>query len=77
MGGDVADGVVEGFYVHKAKGASIGATLSASDRVASFVVRGDSGDELLRRIRMAMDRLDIVDVEGRSILRRDVYLKAL
>jgi hypothetical protein len=41
------------------------------------MVRADSDAELLRRIGEAMARLDVLDVEGRSIMRRDVYLKAL
>jgi hypothetical protein len=51
--------------------------MSSADRVASFMVRADSDAELLRRIGVAMARLDVLDVEGRSIMRRDVYLKAL
>lgn len=60
-----------------ARGAPIGASMSSSERVASFMVRADSEAELLRRTREAMQRLDVVDVDGRSIMRRDVYLKAL
>jgi biotin carboxylase len=69
--------VIDGFYVHKARGAQIGSSLSSSDRVASFIVSGRSGEALLQKIRDAVNRLDVVDVEGRSILRRDIYLKAL
>jgi len=69
--------VVDAFYTHKARGARIGASMSSSDRVASFIVSGDSGEALLHKIRDAVERLDVVDAEGTSILRRDVYLKAL
>ena len=71
------EGVIDEFYLHKAAGTQIGASLSSSDRVASFIVRADSAEALLRRIREAMARLDVVDLAGRSILRRDLYLKAL
>ena len=73
----LGEGTVAEFYLHKARGAPIGASMSSADRVASFMVRADSEAELLRRTREAMQRLDVVDVEGRSIMRRDVYLKAL
>ena len=73
----LGEGTVAEFYLHKARGAPIGASMSSSDRVASFMVRADSEAELLSRTREAMQRLDVVDVEGRSIMRRDVYLKAL
>jgi len=51
--------------------------MSSADRVASFMVRADSEAQLLGRTREAMQRLDVLDVEGRSIMRRDAYLKAL
>jgi biotin carboxylase len=73
----LAEGIIAEFYVHKARGASVGASMTSSDRAASFLVRADSEEDLLRRTREAMQRLDVVDVEGRSIMRRDVYLKAL
>jgi biotin carboxylase len=71
------DRIVDEFYLHKARGAQIGASLSSSDRVASFIVRADSAEELLRKICLAMERLDVLDVDGRSMMRRDIYLKAL
>jgi len=71
------DGVVEEFYVHKARGATIGASLSAADRAASFIVRAADPDELLRRTRQAVETLDVLDIDGRSIIRRDLYLQAL
>ena len=73
----LGEGTVAEFYLHKARGAPIGASMSSADRVASFMVRADSEAELLGRTREAMQRLDVLDVEGRSIMRRDVYLKAL
>lgn len=69
--------VIDAFYTHKARGAQIGPSLSSSDRVASFIVSGDSGEALLHKIRDAVNRLDVVDVDGRSILRRDIYLSKL
>jgi biotin carboxylase len=71
------EGTIAEFYVHKARGAPIGASMSSADRVASFMVRAGTEAELLRRIGEAMARLDVLDAEGRSIIRRDVYLKAL
>jgi biotin carboxylase len=73
----LAEGIFDEFYLHKARGAMIGASLSSSDRVASFLVHANGPAELLGKIRAAMDRLDVVDRDGRSIIRRDVCLKAL
>ncbi len=73
----LAEGIVDEFYVHKSRGAGIGPSFSSADRVASFIVRAESEQELLGRTREAMQRLDVLDVEGRSIMRRDLHLKVL
>jgi biotin carboxylase len=73
----VEEGIVAEFYVNKTRGAPIGAGMTSADRVASFIVLAQSAEELLRRVREAMQRIDVVDVDGRSIIRRHVYLKAL
>jgi biotin carboxylase len=71
------DGVIDEFYVHMARGAEIGPSFSCADRVASFIVRTETPEELMRKIRMAFERLVVLDPEGRSIIRRDIYLKTL
>jgi len=71
------DGVIDELYVHRMPGATIGASFAASDRVASFIVRAVDADELLRRTRAAIETLDVLDVRGRSVIRRDLCLKAL
>ena len=73
----ISRGVIEGVYPHKAWGAQIGPGMSSSDRVASFVVSGDSFEVLLGKVRAGVETIDVVDVDGNSMLRRDVYLKKL
>jgi biotin carboxylase len=73
----LTEGVVDEFYVHKARGAEIGPSLSSADRVASFIVRAASVEELLRKTRKVFEELIVLDVHGRSIIRRDIHLKAL
>lgn len=63
--------------MHKPRGTPIGASMSSAVRIASFMVAADSGEELLRRTGEAMQRLDVVDIDGRSIMRRDVFLQTL
>jgi len=70
------EGVVDEFYVHKTRGAEVGPSLASADRVASFIVRAADAGELLNRIRQTYETLDVVDVNGRSIIRRDTYLRA-
>jgi biotin carboxylase len=68
------EGIILEAYIHKTRGAPIGPSLSSADRAASFIVRADSEAELSQRVRETMERLDVVDVDGRSILRREVTL---
>lgn len=70
-------GIVDEFYVHKSHGAAIGPSLASADRVASFIIRAADAGQLLSRIRQTFERLDVVDVNGRSIMCRDIYLKSL
>lgn len=73
----LAQGVVDEFYIHKARGMQLGASLASSDRVASFIVRADGPEALLRKTREAFEGLDVLDLDGRSIIRRDICLQAL
>jgi len=73
----IASGVVEEFYAHKSRGARIGASFAASDRVASFIVRAADAEDLLRKTRKAIEVLDVLDGDGRSIIRRAIHLRAL
>jgi biotin carboxylase len=70
------ESIVEEFYRHKSRGAEIGLSFTAADRVASFIVRAATTETLLGKVREAMQRLDVVDLDGRSIVRRDMCLQS-
>lgn len=73
----ISDGIIEGYYPNKTRGMEITSEMASRDRVGSFIVCGSSDQELLSRIKQAMDRLDVFDVDGRPVLRRDICLQSM
>jgi len=71
---DLVDrGLIEYLNVYKAQGTHIGAELSSNNRVGAFLVRGQRRDELCEKIEAALAQLEVFDIDGRPILRRELY----
>lgn len=51
--------------------------LKRGTSLSKVIVRADSAEELLSRTREAMQRLDVLDIDGRSIIGSDICLKTL
>jgi biotin carboxylase len=66
--------IIEEFYLHKTKGMYIEGDLTLKSRVASFIVRAKSEEELLIKTKIAMDNIRIIDREGRDFTRKNLYL---
>ncbi|WPR77833.1 ATP-grasp domain-containing protein [Algoriphagus sp. NG3] len=69
----VSDGVIEEFFVLKKKNAEIGTDLSSQNRVGAFIVRADSKEELTSKINSAISTLEVIDLQGNNVMRKDVY----
>ena len=46
-------------------------------KVGSFIIKAQNKDELLRKTKLAIDGLEVYDIEGNPIMRKDIYLKEL
>lgn len=68
-------GVIDEFFQHKTCGMKIGPSLSSGDRPCSFIICADSLEEALIRNQQAMENLDILDEDGNSIMRKDIFLR--
>lgn len=68
----IADGLVMEHYVYRQKGEAIPAHLSGRSRVTAFVAAAPDLATLRKNLKDIHDRLDILDPEGRSIMRRDI-----
>ena len=72
----LADGVIEKFMYSKTKGMEIDSDnqMDSRNRVASYVIRGGSIDELLEKVERANSTLKIVDDKGKDIMRKNAFL---
>lgn len=66
-------GIIEDFNYFKAPGMEIGNNYASKDRVGSFLVKADSLKELYEKIEIAVSGLDVFDIKGNSIMRKDVF----
>lgn len=69
----VRDGVVEYVNVYKSPGVEIRAEMSSNNRVGAFLVKGADKQELHRKISIAIKAIDVCDMAGRSVMRKDIY----
>lgn len=68
------EGLVEEHYVYRMQGEEISDHLSGRARVTAFVCAAEDHAALKARLAEVFRRLDVLDPEGRSMLRRDIGL---
>lgn len=69
----IEDGTIEYVNSLKSKGAAIDAPISSNNRVGVAVVKADSHDDLYNKIKKAIDSLEVYDVDGNAVMRKDIY----
>lgn len=62
--------VIEQFYILKTKGMPIGDSMASGDRVGAFLVKADTKDELNIKIKDAINKLQVYDINGSPIMRK-------
>jgi len=67
------NGMVDYLVEYKSRGSKIGNELSSNNRVGAFVVTSKRLDIISRKIGATLAAIDVIDVCGRSILRRTMY----
>jgi carbamoylphosphate synthase large subunit len=65
--------IITDFIFFKTKGMKIGEDLASRNRVASFVVKSDTKKELFRKVRQAVEILEVYDINGNPIMRKDIF----
>lgn len=68
------DNTIEYIDPYKTKGALIGDELSSNNRVGVFTVKAKDKISLMKKIKSVLSNIDVIDLNGRSILKRDIYL---
>ena len=70
----ISDGIIEHFYFHKNSGAIIDNSRASSSRIGAFIVKGENEKETFKKISTAFSRLDAIDNNGNSMIRRDLSI---
>lgn len=65
------DGTIYESFVMKTPGTEIDSNMSSSNRVAAFIVKAVTYEELRQKERKAYDGIIVADVEGRDLLNRN------
>ncbi|CCY48789.1 MULTISPECIES: ATP-grasp domain-containing protein [Bacteroides] len=61
------------YFVYKIPDSVIEKSDTSSDRVAGFLVVGDSAEEVTEKLKYANSQLQVLDNRGRDIMRHDLY----
>ncbi len=66
------EGVISEYFLFKWKGAEMGGTNNSGDRIGGFTVQDDSLDGIKEKYNKAINRIKVLDKNGKDILRRDL-----
>ena len=67
------DGLIYSYFTYKMPGATIEKSNTSSDRVAGFLVVGNSAEEVKDILEKANEKLQVLNPEGEDIMRHDFY----
>lgn len=67
------EGFIEELIPYKTSGMSLSQSWSSSDRVGSFLVKAKSKDELKLKIDTVINRLKVIDSNGKDVMNREIY----
>lgn len=67
------DGVIDDYEVIKPQGSVMDGTLSNPNRIAIYMISADTKDELLCKMKTAIDSVDIIDVDGNGQMNKSIY----
>lgn len=67
------EGLVEYFAVNMRPGRECLGGLTSNERVGAFILRAETEDELNVKLRKVISTIDVIDVNGNSIMRKDIY----
>ncbi len=71
----IKDGVVEEMHFYKTRGMVIGGDMSTRSRIGAFLIYAEEREQLLEKLEIAVERLEVFDAEGNKLMRNDIYDK--
>jgi len=69
------DGTIKSLHYHKMKGAKTDDSRASAGRIAAFVVEADTREQMYEKVRKAIEKINVYDMDGKSMMRKDLYLK--
>lgn len=66
-------GLIYSYFTYKMQGAVIEKSNTSSDRVAGFLVVGNSEEEVKEKLRKANEQLQVLNCDGEDMMRHDFY----
>lgn len=69
-----SNGIIESIHYHKTAGMEITDDKASGGRIAAFIVVGNSREEIIKKTKYAFERIDAIDINGNSIIRRDLLI---
>lgn len=69
----IEKGCIHSYFNYRTPGSEITKSDTSSDRVASFLVVGDSAEEVNNKLKVANQHLKVLDEQERDIMRHDIY----
>ena len=73
----VESGVIDSLHFHKTKGMLIEDDRASAGRVAAFLIKSKSKQNVLQRIKLAVEKMEVYDDCGNEIMRKDLFIKEL
>lgn len=73
----IKDSVVEEMYFYKTKGMVIGNDMSTRSRIGAFLIYAHTKEELLKKLSVAVEVLEVFDADGNALMRKDIYDKLM
>jgi len=65
--------IIEYLDVYKSKGSQIPPEITSNNRIGVFGVKSPDIEGLFTKLNKAIDIIDVIDVNGRSMMRKDIY----
>ena len=68
----VKDGYMKEYYIFKGQGAEFDGVKSSGDRVAGYLVAGNSMEEISEKYKVIAENIKVIDVNGNDMMRHDL-----
>lgn len=68
-------GIIDGFDQMAESGNELAGYMDSRNRIGAYYISAASYEELMKKVAIAHDKIDVVDKTGKSIARKDLYLK--